>query len=347
MTHLFVEQVLDVEMVRLAIFLSAVISLLVYERYGISTGGTIVAGYLALFVPQPTHLLVTLGMGYLTYLVVHKVLRPRFMLWGRKLFETEMVVALTLQSLWFVALMLLTPITAQTALLYGIGFLLPGIMAHDMGRQGVEKTLNVILPSTLAIFALLLVIRSLRDMLGLAGPLVTTDALRLAFPFEWLIVAVNLSVLVNIVLYHRLFPGGQQVSEAVRTGGFVSAAYLALLVGRPLDLLVIVVCSLLTYLVVVHVLMRHFILFGRVKLGTMFISAFVITTLVEAIIGVTRPDLASFSAFNAIIPTIVALLANDAQRQGVGRTALGTGLSTAGVYATMIFLVAAFGVTGL
>lgn len=338
MTHLFGIQLLDVEMVRLAIFLSAVVSLLVYERFGISSGGTIVAGYLALFVPQPTHLIVTLVLSYLTYYIVHKHLRPRYMLWGRKLFETEMVVALVLQSLWFVVVLLTMPLTPQAATLLGIGFLLPGIMAHDIGRQGVQKTLSVILLSAAGIFSVLIVVHILRTITGLTANAAPQAPITFAYPIEWLVIAVNLSVLVNIVLYHRLVPGGQQMSEAVRTGGFVSAAYLALLVGRPLDLLLIVICSLLTYFFVVHILMRHFILFGRVKLGSMFISAFVITAAVEAIVYVVRPDMASFSAFNAIVPTLVALLANDAQRQGIGRTALGSGLATLGVYGAMSLL---------
>jgi Capsule biosynthesis CapC len=207
-----------------------------------------------------------------------------------------------------------------------------------MGRQGVPKTLKVIILSTLGIFALLVVIGTLRNMLSIGAVVTENVAVELAYPMEWLVIAVNLSVLVNIVLHHRLFPHGKDVDEAVRTGGFVTAAYLALLIGRPQELLLIGLASLVTYVFVVHFLMKHFILFGRVKLGAMFIAGFVITALMEALMTAFFPAMQVGSAFNAIVPTIVALLANDAQRQGIRRTALGSGVATLGVYAAMSLL---------
>jgi poly-gamma-glutamate biosynthesis protein PgsC/CapC len=344
MSHLFVSHSFDIEMVRLAIFLSALASLLVYQRFGLASGGTIAAGYLALFVPQPSHIVITLVIVVLTYLIVHKILRPRLMLWGRRLFVTEMVVALVLNSLWFVVLVGLTPTSPEAVYFYTVGFLLPGIMTHDMGRQGVVKTLRVTLLCTLAIFGLLWFASQLRTLLGYSAgqPLTGTDT-SLAYPAEWLLIAINLSVIANIVLYH--WGGGEnnEKETAIRTGGFVTAAYLALLITRPIDLLVIALCSILTYLIVVHGFMRWFIVFGRMKLSAMFLTAFVVTTLVEGTIMLFAPTLISFSIFNAIIPTIVALLANDAQRQGAVRTLIGSSLSTAGVAVIMFGLTALVG----
>jgi poly-gamma-glutamate biosynthesis protein PgsC/CapC len=331
-------------MVRLAVFLSAVISLLVYERYGLSTGGTVVAGYLALFVPQPTHIIMTLLLGTLTYAIVHRVIRPRLMLWGRRLYVTEMVVALALNGVWFALLLTLSPLTSGTALLYGIGLLLPGIIAHDMGRQGVSRTLGIILAVTLSIFALLALLSSLRPLLGLhAVPVSSEQGVQWAFPVELLLVAVCISMIANILLYYRLGGDEADTDTAIRTGGFVTAAYLALLLSRPAELLIILVCSVLTYLIVVHGLMKWFIVFGRMKLNAMFMVAFVVTTLVEGLLGLLHSELIAFSAFNAIIPTLVALLANDSQRQGIRRTLVGAGASTLGVAAAMFGLVWALG----
>jgi poly-gamma-glutamate biosynthesis protein PgsC/CapC len=329
MIHVFSPHGFDAEMVRLAVFLSAVISLLVYERYGLSTGGTIVAGYLALFIPQPSYIAITLLMSLMTYVIVHKWLRPRLMLWGRRLYVTEMAVALALNSVWFAVLLSFTPLTGEMALLFGIGLLLPGILAHDMGRQGVRKTLWISGATALAIFALLTLIGALRPLLGMApASAAMNESVALAYPPQMLLVAVCLSMIANIVLYYRL--GGDQADTdtAIRTGGFVTAAYLALLLARPFDLLIVLVCSALTYLIVVHGLMKWFIVFGRMKLNAMFMIAFLVTALFEGVLGIFQPDLVAFSAFNAIVPTLVALLANDSQRQGIPRTLIGAGAAT-------------------
>ena len=130
----------DAELVRLSIIFGVVISLWVYNKYGVTTGGTIVPGYLALFVLRPTQIVTTLALATATYVIVQKQLRPRWMLWGRKLFESEIVVALFFQLIWVGVITLMTPYAPQITLLYGIGFLLPGIIAHDMGRQGYQRT---------------------------------------------------------------------------------------------------------------------------------------------------------------------------------------------------------------
>lgn len=347
MNYLAVESLFDVELVRFAIFLSAVISLLVYERYGVSTGGTIVAGYLALWLPQPTHVLATLLIAVTTWLMVHWVLRPRLMLWGRRLFEAEIVVGLACQSLWFVLLLAGSAFNPGLMYLYGIGFLLPGIIAHDMGRQGVGKTLGLIAASTLTIFLLLVILSALRDLAALPAqfnePAPGALPPALAYPLTWLIVGIHMSVILNIFLYHYWNLQGNGADDSLRTGGFVTAAYLALIMSQPGDLFVIVVCSILTYLVVTQVLMRQALLFGRTKLSMMFLCGFVITALVEWTLHIVAPGFVVLSGFNAIIPTIVALLANDAQRQGVGRTAIGATFSAVGVFGMMSLLSALSG----
>jgi poly-gamma-glutamate biosynthesis protein PgsC/CapC len=341
MIQLVLDYVFDAELVRLAIFLSAVISVLVYERWGLTTGGTIVAGYLALFVTRPTHILITILIATITFLFVHRVLRPRWMLWGRRLFEVEIVVALVLQSAWFITLALLSQYHVEVSFLYGIGFLLPGIMAHDMGRQGAWLTVRLVVLSALAIFVMLMIVGVVRDFLG-AGDItqggITESVGTLAYPVNWLVIGVVFSVVINIWLYHRMNASGDAADDSIRTGGFVTAAYLALFLTKPIDLVVILLCSVVTYLLVVHVFMKQAILFGRSKLVTMFLTAIIVTSGAELLIVAVTGGFVPFVGFNAIIPTIVALLANDAQRQGVRQTVVGAGAATLGVFAAMLAL---------
>jgi poly-gamma-glutamate biosynthesis protein PgsC/CapC len=128
------------ELARLTIILGIVVSTIIYKRSGLTLGGVIVCGYLALFVGQPVHILVTLAISYLTYQIVYKVLQKRYMLNGRKLFEVEILVGLIFQVFWLLIIRLFGFVNIDLAILYGIGFVLPGVVSHDMGRQGPEKT---------------------------------------------------------------------------------------------------------------------------------------------------------------------------------------------------------------
>jgi poly-gamma-glutamate biosynthesis protein PgsC/CapC len=334
----------DAELVRLALAFGVVLSMLFYERYGVTTGGIIVPGYLALFVLRPTQIAATLLIGIAIYLIVQKLLRPRWMLWGRKLFETEIVVALLLQSIWLGTFLYLAPREQNLTFLYSIGFLLPGIIAHDMGRQGVRTTILAASGSALVVFGLITLVGAFRDIWGLptstAGRLPTTPTAPLAFPETWLLLAVIASVLASIFLYRRGLFRRALLTDSLRTGGFVTAGYLALFATRPADLAFVLICGAVTYLIVTQILMKQAILFGRTKMAAMFLTGIVVTWLAEILIGLSSLDYAPWIGFNAIVPTIAALLANDAERQGPWRTLAGATVATLLVLAavTVVYL---------
>ncbi len=341
------DYVFDVELVRLAIALGVVVSMLFYERYGVTTGGVIVPGYLALFIPRPAQIVVTLSIAILIYWIVQKVLRPRWMLWGRRLFETEILVGLILQSVWLGTLFVVTPSARNLALLYSIGFLLPGIVAHDMGRQGVRTTLVSAGGSALVVFGLITLIGAFRDILGLpvslAAGFQTMPAGRLGYPETWLLIGVIASVLASIALYHRGLFHRALLVDSLRTGGFVTAAYLALFITRPLDLVFVLVCSALTYVIVARVLMKQAILFGRSKMAMMFLTGIVVTWAAEILIYFSGLDYVPWLGFGAIGPTIVALLANDAERQGPWRTLVGASIATLLVFGALALIYFGYG----
>ncbi|HSJ58282.1 MAG TPA: poly-gamma-glutamate biosynthesis protein PgsC/CapC [Anaerolineae bacterium] len=340
------EYIFDAELVRLALAFGVVISMLFYEQYGVTTGGIIVPGYLALFVTRPTHIAATLVIAVAIYWLVQKRLRPRWMLWGRRLFETEILVALIFQGAWLAALFALAPAEGGLALLYSVGFLLPGIVAHDMGRQGVRTTLVAAAGSALVVFGLITLVGALRDIWGLPtgaiGLLPPSAAEPLAYPETWLLVGVVVSVLASIVLHRRGLFHRALVTDSLRTGGFVTGAYLALFANKPADLGFVLLCTTLTYLIVTQVLMKQAILFGRTKLAAMFLTGIVVTWLGEIAIGWSGIDYVPWYGFNAIVPTVAALLANDAERQGPWRTLAGAIVSTLLVLVAVVLLYGAY-----
>jgi hypothetical protein len=122
----------------------------------------------------------------------------------------------------------------------------------------------------------------------------------------------------------------------MRSGGFVTAAYLALFAARPWDLLFVIVASLLTFAFVQFLTSRYVLAFGRTKLGMMILSGVVISWLLEImIINLTHGRFVPWSGFVIIMPTIASLIANDFAREGAPSTVATTSLATAGVWLVM------------
>ncbi len=320
------------ELARLTIILGIVVSTIIYKRTGLTFGGVIVCGYLALFIGQPAHILITLAISYITYQIVYRVLQKRFMLNGRNLFEVEILIGLILQALWITVIKVLGLFEIDLTLLYGIGFVLPGVVAHDMGRQGPRNTLGSILLGVsivaLIVYPLSAIEALLPDFfLHTSSPLLRTQPYDYAYPIGLLPFGIIASVILDLLAY-SLFKA--------RSGGFVTAAYLALFALRPLDLVFVIAASLLTFFFVQILTARFVLAFGRTKLGMMILSGVVISWLLEIlVINLTQGHFVPWSGFVIIMPTIASLIANDFAREGAYPTVATTSLTTLGVWLAM------------
>ena len=320
------------ELARLTIILGIVVSTIIYKRTGLTLGGVIVCGYLALFVGQPLHIVVTLMMSYITYQIVYKILQKRYMLNGRSLFEVEILVGLVLQVIWLTMINLFGLINVDLAILYGIGFVLPGVISHDMGRQGPKNTIGSILLGVLIVSLIIFPLSAIEELLPnfflrSSSPLLRTQPYTYAYPINLLPFGIIASVFLDLLAYSKF---------KARSGGFVTAAYLALFALRPLDLLFVVVASILTFIFVQFLTSQMVLAFGRTKLGIMILAGVVISWLLEIfIINVTRGQFIPWSGFVVIMPTIASLIANDFAREGPYRTVVTTSLAAAGVWLVM------------
>ena len=333
------------ELARLTIILGIVVSTIIYKRNGLTLGGVIVCGYLALFVGQPAHIVVTLAISYLTYRIVYKILQKRYMLNGRKLFEVEILVGLVFQVFWLMIIRLFGTINIDLTIFYGIGFVLPGVISHDMGRQGPKNTIGSILLGVLIISLIIFPLSAIEELLPnfflttSSSPLLRTQPYTYAYPIKLLPFGIIASVLLDLLAYSKF---------KARSGGFVTAAYLALFALRPLDLLFVIVASILTFIFVQVLTSRMVLAFGRTKLGMMILSGVVISWLLEIlIINLTRGRFVPWSGFVIIMPTIASLIANDFAREGTYRTVVTTLLATVGVWLVMQGMVLALSMTHL
>lgn len=137
-----------------AIGLGLVVSLLFTEAVGFAAGGFVVPGYVALYLDRPLMLLGTVCAAGATYLCAR--LAGRFLIiYGRR----SLVLAVLLGFV-FGALMNRLPhlgFVLNSGSVAAIGYIIPGLIAYWMIRQGVVRTLaSMLVAAVLVRFALIL-----------------------------------------------------------------------------------------------------------------------------------------------------------------------------------------------
>ena len=144
-------------MIYQAIGIGIVISFAFYEIVGLSPGGIVVPGYIALFLDQPVRILVTLLVTLLTYYAVN-MLSNYIILYGRRRFLAMILVGFILK--WLIeGLIIKIPISGIG--LQSIGYIIPGLIANEMRRQGILPTLySLAIVSVIVRLMLLLFLKS-------------------------------------------------------------------------------------------------------------------------------------------------------------------------------------------
>jgi len=115
------------------IVLGVVVSILFSELTGLSPAGLVVPGYIALNLHNPLRVCYTLAISLLAMGLV-KLLSRAVILYGRRRFALLLLLAFGISTLlrWSG----LVPYSVDV-----IGCVIPGIVAREMDRQGVAKTL--------------------------------------------------------------------------------------------------------------------------------------------------------------------------------------------------------------
>lgn len=140
-----------------AIALSVLLSFGIYEAFGLMCGGMVSAGYLCLFLEQPLRIATTLLLSTLVYLLT-RMLSCVVILYGRRRFMIMIVMSLILG--WLIEQFLLG-ISLIPQDIRIIGHVVPGLIANDMYKQGIMRTLLGVLLSAALIRLLLLVVSGL------------------------------------------------------------------------------------------------------------------------------------------------------------------------------------------
>ncbi|WP_027623943.1 poly-gamma-glutamate biosynthesis protein PgsC [Clostridium lundense] len=123
------------------IILGIIISIIFYEITEISPGGMIVPGYIALFLDQPLRIVLTIFLSMATLYLVN-FLSEYTIIYGKRKFSLMVIVSFMLKFLFKESTEVLSISIITTS---AIGYIVPGITAQDMDRQGILKTVSSML----------------------------------------------------------------------------------------------------------------------------------------------------------------------------------------------------------
>lgn len=129
-----------IDMLQTAVVISIVLGFLSSEFLGILSGGMISAGYLAFYFEQPYRIISTLSMAIIICLIV-KLLQRYIILFGRRRFMLTILLSIFLSQIVDGSLILLAGINADFRL---VGYIISGLIANDMEKQGIFKTIIAI-----------------------------------------------------------------------------------------------------------------------------------------------------------------------------------------------------------
>jgi poly-gamma-glutamate biosynthesis protein PgsC/CapC len=149
------------EWLAVSIGIGLIVSLLFTEAFGLSVGGMIVPGYLAIYLDQP----LTVGLTILAALATWgciRILNRWAILFGRRRVVLTMVIGFAVAALARSALTLINdPLPLDDSVVVGmtvIGFVIPGLIALWIDRTGIVQTLSPLVIASCLVKLVLLVL---------------------------------------------------------------------------------------------------------------------------------------------------------------------------------------------
>lgn len=142
-------------MIVIAVGLGMVLSLLFTETVGLAAGGVVVPGYIAMNMHDPFRVISTVLVGLATYGIT-KVLSRRILLYGRRLLIVSVLLGYLIgyATRLFPAL----PMGRSFIDLATIGYVIPGLIAYWLSRQGVVETLSAMIVVSVVVRLIIIVI---------------------------------------------------------------------------------------------------------------------------------------------------------------------------------------------
>lgn len=119
------------------VLLGVIVSIIFYEITQISPGGIVVPGLIVLYINEPLRIVYSIVIAIITYFVV-KLISKKLIIFGKRKFAVMIILSVFISFI----LSLIFNFTGLSFLSISlIGYTITGLVASDMGRQGILKTL--------------------------------------------------------------------------------------------------------------------------------------------------------------------------------------------------------------
>jgi poly-gamma-glutamate biosynthesis protein PgsC/CapC len=137
-----------------AIAIGLVLGFFCYEWIGLSPGGFVVPGYIALYWDRPLMVAATLALAFLEGI-------SRFaIVYGRRRFMLALLIGFAGQWLLETAALRTGVIPVE---MDAIGYIIPGLIANEMARQRVIPTVCTLVALSVAVRLILILLGQLRS----------------------------------------------------------------------------------------------------------------------------------------------------------------------------------------
>ena len=140
-------------MIEISIGLGIILSLVLSEALGVTAGGIIVPGYISLFLDHPVQVVSTFLVAILVWLIIKGLSRVMF-LYGKR----RIVLALILGFFFGYLSRTIYVDTESIKSVAVIGNIIPGLIANWMDRQGVVRTVSVVILTAVIVKLLVIIL---------------------------------------------------------------------------------------------------------------------------------------------------------------------------------------------
>ncbi|HRZ27903.1 MAG TPA: poly-gamma-glutamate biosynthesis protein PgsC [Spirochaetota bacterium] len=143
------------ELITLSISLGLAVSLVFSEVLGIAAGGMVVPGYVALHLNNPMAVIITVALAYATYFIT-ATLGTVMIIYGRR--RTVIMILIGFLLGWLARSIEVVPLGSDHFELNVIGYIITGLIAIWMDRQGVIETITALVTSSVIVRLILILI---------------------------------------------------------------------------------------------------------------------------------------------------------------------------------------------
>ena len=153
-----------IDILTASIGIGLAVSLLFSEMFGLAAGGMVVPGYIALYLNRPIDITLTIVAALLTYFAVH-ALSTFIIIYGKRRTVLMITIGYLVRGLMEMipfstsdSLAMLSELSGAPSQFAVIGYVIPGLIAIWMDRQGVIETLSALVTSAVVVRLVLMLV---------------------------------------------------------------------------------------------------------------------------------------------------------------------------------------------